>query len=129
MTSCVNPRKISCVNIRFSYAMRFIGKDRQTARTFCAVKDLLPPPVSFDKYNEVLFDSLQQVAEGSVLNAAKQTKEMERNVETSVVVDRSWCGLTSLHHVVTASSFLSGKVLDVITFSKYCTRTRGGDHD
>ena len=131
MTSCVNPRKISCVNIRFSYAMRCIGKGRQAARTFCAVMDLPPPPVSFDRYNQVLFDGLQQVAESSMLNAAKQTKEMEGSADTTVVVDGSWQkrGHTSLHGVVTATSFLSGKVLDVVTFSKYCTRcARGGDH-
>ena len=94
--------------------------------------DFPPPTNKFDRYNEVLCRSLEQVAEGSMMNAAKETRTMEESSDITVAVDGSWQkrGHTSLHGVVTATSLVSGKVLDVVTYSKYCTRcNRGGDHN
>lgn len=132
MTSPVNTRKIACVNLRFTYAMRCLGKGQQAARVFCSLMDLPPPARKFHTYNKVLCESLEAVAQGSMLNAAKETKEMEESADTTVVIDGSWQkrGFSSLHGVVTATSLLSGKVLDVQTYSKYCTGcNKSGDHN
>lgn len=131
MTSPVNPRRVSCVNLRFTYAMRCIGKGLQAARTFCALMDLPPPPSKFDTYNDIIYKSVKVVAQGSMWSAAREVKELEGSSDTTIVVDGSWQkrGFSSLHGVVTATSLLTGKVLDVAAYSKYCAGcTKGENH-
>ena len=81
MTSNVNSRRIYNVNIRFAYAMRCIGKGTMSARTLCAMMDL-PPPPRFDRYNKILLEALKEVAEGSMLNAARETRSLEDGSDT-----------------------------------------------
>ena len=131
MTSNVNNKRIYNINIRFAYAMRCIGKGTMSASTLCAVMDL-PPPPKFERYCKVLLDGLKEVAEGSMLNAAREAKIMEAGSDVTGVFDGSWQkrGHSSLHGVVTVTSFISGKVLDVVSYSKYCSGcNKGGEHE
>lgn len=123
MSSSVNRNRIYNVNIRLSYAMRCIGKGQRSAKTFCGIMDLPPPSTKFMKSNSIILNSLKEVAEGCMLNAAKEAKMINNNSGDIVAAcDASWQkrGHTSLNGVVTITSADTGKVLDAECLTKHC---------
>lgn len=91
-------------NVRFVYTMRQLGKGRQAARRFCK-------------------HALQEVAQDSMCNAAKEVKDMKSvansvrddPVDCGVSVDGTWQkrGHSSLNGAVAVLSIDTGKVLDI----------------
>lgn len=88
----------------------------------CGVLNL-PPPPTFLAY----LDKLRSCAEGvcfeSMRNAIEHAVELNEGVrEIPAAFDGTWQkqGYTSLIGVVTATSFDSGRVIDVAILSKYC---------
>lgn len=123
-------------NVRFVYAMRQLGKGRQAARRFCATMNM-PPPLSKDAYadhNRRLQHALQEVAQDSMCNAAKEVKDMKSvansvrddPVDCGVSVDGTWQkrGHSSLNGSVAVLSIDTGKVLDIELMSSFCQKCR-----
>ena len=84
--------------------------------------DLPPPAKKFAMYTKIVCESLENVTLGSMLRASKEAVELEGTSDITAVFDGSWQkrGHSSHNGVVTATSFLTGKVLGVIVFTKYC---------
>ncbi|GFV66859.1 uncharacterized protein TNCV_4258341 [Trichonephila clavipes] len=110
------------INVRLAYCLRCIGKSSSSAKTFCAVMNLPPPPAKFQRYNGMLLENLSNVSDASVKKAVEETVEMNNsNRDITAAFDRSWQkrGHTSLNGVV-ATSLEIDKVLDFECLSKYC---------
>ncbi|GFT35810.1 uncharacterized protein NPIL_422681 [Nephila pilipes] len=115
------------INIRLAYGMRYIGKGNSTAKTFCAVMNLPPPPSKFKRYNDILLRSLIKVSSESMRNAVEDTvKNNNSNRDITAAFDGSWQkrGHTSLNGVVSAICLETGKVLDFECLSKYCFKCK-----
>lgn len=110
-------------NLRLVYNLRSIGKGQAAAETLCSVMNMPPPPSKFFKYNNILLKSVEKVSTDSMSNATRQSViENEGNSDICVAVDgtRQKRGHTSKHGVITVTSVENGKVLDVLSLSKYC---------
>ena len=101
--------------------MRCIGKGAAAGKQFCAVMYLPPPSTKFDNIGKSLLNTITEVAEKSMVNAANESKE-NGNSNIAVSLDGSWQkrGHKSLNGVVTAISMDTGKVIDVHCMSRYC---------
>lgn len=109
-------------NIRLAYGMRCIGKGRKAAQTFCAIMNL-PPPTRFEKYTQLLLESLGQVSAVSMKKAVEETVLYnEGDTDIAAAFDGTWQkrGHLSLNGVVTATSLENGKVIDIECMTKYC---------
>lgn len=110
-------------NIRFTYALRSIGKGLASAKMFNAVMNLDPPSAKFTKYNSRLTKAMTEVGEASMLNAAIEAVEVnEGSRDIAAAFDGTWQkrGYTSLNGVITVTSFDTGRVLDVECLAKFC---------
>ncbi|XP_069690036.1 uncharacterized protein [Periplaneta americana] len=99
----------------------------------CSVLNIPQPPTKFSAYNKTLLSAVAEVSEGSMLNAAREAIELNvsndddddndynvRNI--AAAFDCSWQkrGHTSLNGIVSATSFDTGKIIDVEILSKFC---------
>ena len=82
---------------------------------------------SYRQINVKICDSVQIVADNSLLAAAEEVKVMEGLLDdgychTSVSVDGTWQrrGFSSLNGAVAAISMVNGKVLDVAAMTRHC---------
>ncbi|GFV88965.1 uncharacterized protein TNCV_442301 [Trichonephila clavipes] len=123
-------RKIKCdssenyeLNTRLVYAMRCIGKGAESARMFCSIMNLPPPPTKFSKYNHILLQATRETCEHSMAEAVREAvDENDGKRDLAVAVDGSWQkrGFSSKNGLVTVTSVDTGKVIDVEVFSKHC---------
>lgn len=122
------------INIRYVYGLRTIGKGPTAGKTLAGVMNLPPPPSKFSTYVDLVSNAVSDVAKvpmDKALQEALQKNDGDQNL--SIALDGTWQkrGHTSLNGVVTATSFDTGKVIDVAIRSKYC-RCKGkyeGKHD
>ncbi|GFV71317.1 uncharacterized protein TNCV_1476221 [Trichonephila clavipes] len=123
-------KKIKCdssenyeLNTRLVYAMRCIGKGAESARMFCGIMNLPPPPTKFSKYNHILLQATRETCEHSMAEAVREAvDENDGKRDLAVAVDGSWQkrGFSSKNGLVTVTSVDTGKVIDVEVFSKHC---------
>ncbi|GFX93089.1 uncharacterized protein TNCV_140331 [Trichonephila clavipes] len=103
--------------------MRCIGKGAESARMFCGIMNLPPPPTKFSKYNHILLQATRKTCEHSMAEAVREAvDENDGKRDLSVAVDGSWQkrGFSSKNGLVTVTSVDTGKVIDVEVFSKHC---------
>ncbi|GFV39206.1 uncharacterized protein TNCV_4328121 [Trichonephila clavipes] len=111
------------LNTRLVYAMRCIGKGAESARMFCGIMNLPPPPTKFSKYNHILLQATRETCEHSMAEAVREAvDENDGKRELAVAVDGSWQkrGFSSKNGLLTVTSVDTGKVIDVEVFSKHC---------
>ncbi|GFX15019.1 uncharacterized protein TNCV_4897871 [Trichonephila clavipes] len=60
------------LNTRLVYAMRCIGKGAESARMFCGIMNLPPPPTKFSKYNHILLQATRETCEHSMAEAVRE---------------------------------------------------------
>ncbi|GFV52663.1 uncharacterized protein TNCV_2873341 [Trichonephila clavipes] len=123
-------RKIKCdssenyeLNTRLVYAMRCIGKGAESARMFCGIMNLPPPPTKLSKYNHILLQATRETCEHSMAEAVREAvDENDGKRDLAVAVDGSWQkrGFSSKNGLVTVTSVDTGNVIDVEVFSKHC---------
>lgn len=111
------------VNTRLAYAMRSIGKGQSSAKLFCGIMNLPPPPSRFYESVNVLRPAVEKVSGECMRKAAKEAEEDSENTDIPVAVDGTWQkrGHKSLNGVVTATSVNTGKIIDIEVLSRYCT--------
>ncbi|GFX87706.1 uncharacterized protein TNCV_4304151 [Trichonephila clavipes] len=91
------------LNTRLVYAMRCIGKGAESARMFCGIMNLPPPPTKFSKYNHILLQATRETCEHSMAEAVREAvdeKMMEKGTlllllmvaGRSVVFFEEWLG-------------------------------------
>ncbi|GFW10994.1 uncharacterized protein TNCV_4459691 [Trichonephila clavipes] len=115
---CTNETESSAM-----YAMRCIGKGAESARMFCGIMNLPPPPTKFSKYNHILLQATRETCEHSMAEAVREAvDENDGKRDLAVAVDGSWQkrGFSSKNGLVTVTSVDTGKVIDVEVFSKHC---------
>ncbi|GFW15278.1 uncharacterized protein TNCV_174231 [Trichonephila clavipes] len=103
--------------------MRCIGKGAESARMFCGIMNLPPPPTKFSKYNHILLQATRETCEHSMAEAVREAvDENDGKRDLAVAVDGSWQkrGFSSKNGLVTVTSVDTGKVIDVEVFSKHC---------
>lgn len=119
----IQGKKVFEVNLRLAYAMRCIGKGHRGATTFAALMNLPAPPAKFCRYNNIILEALKDVSEDSMKKAAEESISANDGCKDIVAAfDGTWQkrGHSSLNGVVSATSFDTGKVLDVEILTKYC---------
>lgn len=112
------------VNVRCVYGLRSVGKGKAAAETLCAVMDLPKPPSRFQYYNKIISKAAEETAESSMIEAARGAViENDGSIDIAACFDGSWQkrGHTSLNGVFTVTSMDTGKVLDCVCLSKYCS--------
>ena len=117
------------VNPRTVYSMRRLGQGYTSLNFFLYLMNH-PPPMSERSYRQInvkICDSVQIVADNSLLAAAEEVKVMEGLLDdgychTSVSFDGTWQrrGFSSLNGAVAAISMVNGKVLDVAAMTRHC---------
>ncbi|GFX33437.1 uncharacterized protein TNCV_4122711 [Trichonephila clavipes] len=109
------------LNTRLVYAMRCIGKGAESARMFCGIMNLPPPPTKFSKYNHILLQVTRETCEHSMAEAVREAVD-ENDGKRDVAVDGSWQkrGFSSKNGLLTVTSVDTGKVIDVEVLSKHC---------
>lgn len=111
------------VNTRLAYAMRAIGKGRTPAQTFCGIMNLPPPPARFMPYVDILGSAVEDICFGTMKDAVEEAVSLNDNVrDLTIAIDGTWQtrGFKSLNGVVTATSFDTGRVIDVSIMTKHC---------
>ncbi|GFU82331.1 uncharacterized protein TNCV_4148981 [Trichonephila clavipes] len=87
--------------------MRATGKGGATARIFCGLMNLPPPPAKFERHNSLFLNVLKTISEDS-MNAAVHEAVIanDNNSNIAVAVDGTWHkrGYSSLNGVVCATS-------------------------
>ncbi|GFY24185.1 uncharacterized protein TNCV_1012381 [Trichonephila clavipes] len=79
------------LNTRLVYAMRCIGKGAESARMFCGIMNLPPPPTKFSKYNHILLQTTRETCEHSMAEAVREAvDENDGKRDLAVAVDGSW---------------------------------------
>ena len=125
MTSDITRSRLYDNNIRLVYGLRSVGLGRCAGKMICSVLNIPQPPTKFSVYNKTLSSAVAEVSEGTMLNAVRESMELNdaddpRNI--AAAFDGSWQkrGHTSLNGIVSATSFDTGKILDVEILSKFC---------
>ncbi|GFS83159.1 uncharacterized protein TNCV_1287451 [Trichonephila clavipes] len=111
------------LNTRLVYAMRCIGKGAESARMFCGIMNLPPPPTKLSKCNHILLQATRETCEHSMAEAVREAvDENDGRRDLDVAVDGSWQkrGFSSKNCLVTVTSVDTGKVIDIEVFSKHC---------
>ncbi|GFW49233.1 uncharacterized protein TNCV_3057431 [Trichonephila clavipes] len=90
------------LNTRLVYAMRCIGKGAESARMFCGIMNLPPPPTKFSKYNHILLQATRETCEHSMAEAVREAVDENDGKRTlllllmvagrSVVFFEEWLG-------------------------------------
>ncbi|GFX39992.1 uncharacterized protein TNCV_2647551 [Trichonephila clavipes] len=99
------------------------SKGSESARMFCGIMNLPPPPTKFSKYNHILLQATRETCEHSMAEAVREAvDENDGKRDLAVAVDGSWQkpGFSSKNGLVTVTSVDTGKVIDVEVFSKHC---------
>ncbi|GFY04785.1 uncharacterized protein TNCV_420391 [Trichonephila clavipes] len=99
------------------------SKGAESARMFCGIMNLPPPPTKFSKYNHILLQATRETCEHSMAEAVREAvDENYGKRDLAVAVDGSWQkrGFSSKNGLVTVTSVDTGKVIDVEVFSKHC---------
>jgi hypothetical protein len=83
------------------------------------------PPTSFSAYNKTIGSAVADVSESSMMRAAREAvaeNEQDDPSHTTACFDGTWQkrGHTSLYGIMSATSFDTGKVLDIEIVSKFC---------
>lgn len=119
------------VNLRLVYGLRTIGKGLSAGKPLSGVLNLPQPPTRFlpntdsigSAVEDVCFDSMKDaVNEAVIYNNSKR--------DIAVALDGTWQkrGHSSLNGMITATSFDTGKVIDVSLLSKYCSCDNKENH-
>ena len=117
------PGRAHDINLRMTHAFRSIGKGCSAMKIFCAIMDMPSACRRYEKFSRILGIVAQKVCADSMKQAAQEAVSLNgQSRDITVALDGSWHkrGYTSLNGLVTATSFDSGKVLDVSILSKYC---------
>lgn len=119
------------VNIRYVYGLRCIGKGPTAGKLLAGIMNLPSPPNNFTKYTNIIGSAVKDVCLDSMnlaLEEAVQKNENSRDI--SIALDGTWQkrGHTSLNGVVSATSFDTGKVIDVAVKSKFCRCKQKDEH-
>ena len=107
------------INRRLVYAMRAIGQGQSSARRFCALMNLPPPPnpKSYGDCNKALANAAKTVALSTMKEAGMELhNDVNDEVKPcSVSCDGTWQrrGYSSLNGCVTTISVDTGKCIDV----------------
>ncbi|GFS94389.1 hypothetical protein TNCV_2014231 [Trichonephila clavipes] len=75
------------VNTRLSYAMRYIGKVKSSAKVLCGVMNLPNPSQRFNEKKSGLGTAVETVATVSMQIVAKEAKDVSGHSDIPVVVD------------------------------------------
>lgn len=111
------------LNLRLVYSMRVLGKGYTSARTFCGMMNLPPPPTKYKKFEDFLRVTVQTVCNDSMKSAVEEAVTVnQNNRDLCVALDGSWQkrGHVSLNGIVSLTSADTAKVLDIYVMSKYC---------
>ncbi|GFY17035.1 uncharacterized protein TNCV_1088111 [Trichonephila clavipes] len=95
------------------------SKGAESARMFCGIMNLPPPPTKFSKYNHILLQATRETCEHSMAEAVREAvDENDGKRDLAVAVDGSWQkrGFSSKNGLVTVTSVDTGKVIDVEVF-------------
>ncbi|CAN7995800.1 unnamed protein product [Ixodes hexagonus] len=117
------------VNVRFSYALRSIGKGRESGALLCALMNMAPPSTKMMNFNKKLLEATKKTAEKSMQAAEAKALAGDESIAVNVDGTRMKRGHSSLCGVVTAISADTGKVLDCETESKFCLCARSQHTD
>lgn len=118
--------KVFDVNLRCVYGLRSIGKGKATGNMLCAIMDLPKPPTKFQKYNQVISKAIEEVAEEVMFQPTREAvieNDGDSDIANVACFNGTWQkrGHTSLNGVFTVTSMDTGKVLDAVRMSKYCS--------
>jgi hypothetical protein len=126
------------INLKCVYGLRAIGKGSASSKPLFALLDLPKPPLRFERYNDLMVESVRTVAHSSMIKAVEEAVEINvsddgtTSRDLSIGIDGTWQrrGFSSLNGVVSVSSFDTSKILDVEILTKYChtcstTKARG----
>ncbi|XP_018497093.1 uncharacterized protein LOC108864993 [Galendromus occidentalis] len=111
------------LNVRITHAFRSIGKVASAMKIFCGLMDMPNACRHYEKFWGILSKMAERVCTESMKRAAEEIVILnDGSTDIAVALDGSWQkrGFTSLNGLVTATSFDTGKVLDVSVLSKYC---------
>lgn len=112
------------INVRFTYAMKSIGKGHPSMKLFCGVMDL-PQPVAVNSYNSMIKKLLvcaENVSTAFMKKAAVEEVELSESTDIVVSGDGTWKtrGHSSRIGVCTVIGDKSGKVIDYEVLSSFC---------
>ena len=115
------------VNRRLVYGMRTNGQDEASAKRFCGIMNMPPPPKpnAYSKHNKALLKAAKVVANQTMINAEKEICLLKGDVNgfsnSGVSCDGTWQkrGHSSLNGCVAVLS-TTGKCLDIEVLSKVC---------
>lgn len=111
------------INLRMVYGMRCIGKGQKSAELLCGILDLPPPPAKFNDYIGKILKHTTDVSDNSMRIAARETVTAnDGDSDLTVTFDGTLQkrGHNSHHGVVAATSYDTGKILDVEILTNYC---------
>lgn len=119
------------VNLRFAYALRSIGKGRQSGAVLCALMNMPPPSARIKSYNKKILEATRKTAEESTQAAAAEVRKDAADEGIALTVDSTWMkrGHSSLFGIVTVISADTGKALDCETESKFCILCAKSQHN
>ncbi|GFT20411.1 uncharacterized protein TNCV_4964171 [Trichonephila clavipes] len=93
------------------------SKGAESARMFCGIMNLPPPPTKFSKYNHILLQATRETCEHSMAEAVREAvDENDGKRDLAVAVDGKKRGFSSKNGLVTVTSVDTGKVIDVEVF-------------
>lgn len=76
------------LNLQYAYALRSIGKDVASGKTFSGILNIVPPSTKFVKYNNKLLKAENEVCEAFLRNAVIEAREEnEGNTDISAAFD------------------------------------------
>ena len=117
------------VNRRLVYGMRTIGQGEASAKRFCGIMNMPPPPKpkAYSKHNKALLKASKSVANKTMNDAQKEIhnlngQDLNEFSNCGVSCDGTWQkrGHSSLNGCVAVLSIDTGKCLDVEVLSKVC---------
>lgn len=126
------------VNRRLVYAMRSIGCGSTSAKRFCGIMNMPPPPrpTSYSNHNRSLLKAVKEVALETMKEAAEEIHELKPETDDGIAqcgvsCDGTWQrrGFSSLNGCMSAISMDTGKCLDVEPLSKVCKSCKQHEDD
>ena len=114
------------VKRRLAYGMRSIGQGASSAKTFCGVMNMPPPPKpnAYQRHNKALMTAAKKVAGETMQTAAGEFHQLSHDAneitKCGVSCDGTWQmrRYSSMNGRVTVLSMETGKCLDVEVLSK-----------
>ncbi len=118
------------LNMTSILAGSLIGIQRRGLQKFFGAMGILPPVQieSYKRYEDLLFASVQEVAEKSTQVAANEARTYYKGDDVTVSIDGTWLtqGYSSLHGIGTVVSVADPpKVLDYEILSRHCSECAG----